>query len=479
MVIKIYNTLTRKKETFKPTTPGLLKIYVCGLTVYDNPHIGHAFSNIFYDVLINYFKHFHNYNILYIRNITDVGHLTEETMEDKIEKRAIERKMHPMELVYMYTKKMWENYDALLLDRPNIEPTATGHLIEMQDWIKQMLEEGFAYKTKKGNIYFDISKVPEYGKLANKKIDELEKDTRFETDPEKKNPHDFALWKIADEKHIMKWSSPWGVGFPGWHLECSIMSTKYLDDKFDIHGGAVDLVFPHHENERAQNYAHFKKEVVKYWVHTALLTINGKKMSKSLGNFITIDEYLKKHSPQALRYLKTSGHYRKPQDYSEQAIIDAEKTLEKINNFIQRLEMVDNNSSTESSIKQILETTKTNFSNAMDDDFNTPAAWANIHLLIKETNKLLDKNALTTQDAQNILEFLKKINLVFKVFTFKKEETQNKPKIKKEEIEKLIEKRNKLREQKKWEEADAIRAKFREKGIILFDDKNKTTWTYA
>ena len=487
MTIKLYNTLTRKKEVFKPINEKQLKMYVCGVTVYDDVHIGHAASYIYYDILLNYFKHFHNYDILYVRNITDVGHLTDDqdAGEDKVEKRARERKKHPMELVYTYTHRMWKSFDLLKLTRPNLEPFASGHILEMQEWIKKMLENGYAYNAN-GNIYFDITKFKEYGKFSKKNIEDLEKNTRFTNDPNKKNVSDFALWIKAAKNHILKWPSPWGEGYPGWHLECSVMGCKYLGDHFDIHGGGVEHVFPHHQNEIAQNYGYFEHKVVNYWVHSALLTVNGKKMGKSLGNSITIENFLKDHSAESLRYLISSGHYRKPQNYTDQSIVDAEKTLEKLNIFIKRIQNINSNKENETA-QQIIDTSINNFTKAMDDDLNTSGAWAEIHFMIKEINKALENKGISTKQSEQILDFLKKINLVFKVFCFKvfnknnectdKQENTN-AKIPKKEIEQLIQERKKLRDNKKWEASDAIRDKLKEKGIILFDGKNETTWAY-
>ena len=480
MTIKLYNTLTRKKENFKPVEKGKLKIYVCGVTVYDEVHLGHAMTYIYYDMLINYFKHFHNYDILYVRNITDVGHMTTDADggEDKIEKRATERKMHPMELVYKYTHSMWKSFDAINLTRPNLEPCASAHILEMQEWIKKMLKNGFAYEVN-GNVYYDISKFSEYGSFSNNNTEEMLKDTRFKNDEEKKHAGDFALWIRAQPEHILKWPSPWGEGYPGWHLECSVMGTKYLGDNFDIHGGGIEHLFPHHENEIAQNYGYFQKKVVNYWVHTALLMVEGQKMGKSKGNFITIQNFLKDHSFEALRYLILSGHYRKPQNYTEKAIEDSENAIERINNFILRLQEVKNEKENNFA-STIIENSIENFSKQMDDDLNTPAAYAEIFFLIKEINKLIDAEKLTIQDAEKILAFLKKVNLVFKVFTFVKAEEDGKKKNRMQEADILqaIKKREEARKNKKWEEADLIRMNLEKKGVALFDNKEGTTWRY-
>ncbi len=481
MTIKLYNTLTRKKEAFKPVEKGLLKIYVCGVTVYDDVHLGHAMSYIYYDLLINYFKIFHNYQIFYVRNITDVGHLTDDGLgdsgEDKMTKRARERKIHPMELAYKYSHRMWESFDKLKISRPNIEPQASAHVPEIIEWVKKLLENGFAYETKNG-IYYDVSKYSEYGSFSNRKIEDLLKDTRFKNDEEKKNPADFAVWIKAKPEHILKWNSPWGLGYPGWHMECSVMGNKYLGDVFDIHGGGIEHVFPHHENEIAQNFGCLNHKMVNYWVHTAMLSIDGKKMGKSLGNFITIEEFLKKNTAEELRYVFSTGHYRKPQNYTEQSIIDAKKTLQNLNNYIRRLQEIKQEKEMFYA-KEIIETSIFNFEKAMDDDLNTPNAWAQIFFLVKETNKLMDQEKLTREEASKILEFLKKANLVFKVLNFESNsENKVKNKMPVEEIEKLILKRQELRDSKKWEEADIIRINLKKKGVILFDSKEKTTWAF-
>ncbi len=481
MTIKLYNTLTRKKENFKPTLKGKLKIYVCGVTVYDDVHLGHAMSYIYYDMLINYFKYFHNYDVLYVRNITDVGHMTTDADggEDKIEKRASERKVHPMELVYKYTHKMWKSFDAINLTRPNLEPQASAHILEMQEWIKKMIKNGFAYEAN-GNVYYDISKFEDYGKFSNNNTEEMLKDTRFKNDEQKKHAGDFALWIKAEPKHILKWQSPWGEGYPGWHLECSVMGTKYLGNEFDIHGGGIEHLFPHHENEIAQNYGYFQKKVVNYWVHTALLMVDGQKMGKSKGNFITIEDFLKTHSSESLRYLVLSGHYRKPQNYTETSIKDSENAIERINNFILRLQEVKNEKETKFA-EAIIDNSIENFSKQMDDDLNTPAAFAEIFFLIKEINKLMDVDKVTVSETEKILEFLKKINLVFKIFTFIKKEDPHKPKknrMPELEILEQIKKRDELRNKKKWEDADVIRMNLQKKGVVLFDNKDGTTWRY-
>ena len=476
--MKLYNTLTRKKEKLKTIEDDLLKIYVCGVTIYDDVHLGHALSYTYYDILINYLKHFLGYEILYVRNITDVGHLTndEGTGEDKIEKRAKERKMHPAELVYKYSQRMWKYFDKLLLTRPNIEPYASAHIIEMQDWIKKMITNGFAYEIN-GNVYYDIKKFKDYYKFSNRKPEDLEQNTRFKNDTNKRNPQDFALWIKASPEHIMQWTSPWGKGYPGWHLECSVMSTKYLGEHFDIHGGGIEHLFPHHTNEIAQNYGYYQHKVVNYWVHTSMLNINGKKMGKSLGNFITVEDFLKEHSAQDFRLLISLGHYRKPQNYTTTSIDDSKKTVKKLNQFILRLQHVPHNIKNSKLADEIIENTKENFKKAMDDDLNTPQAWSSIFFLVKEINKLLDKDKISQNEGEIILSFLSKVNKVFKVFNFKNntEHTKN-TKIKKEEIEKLITERNKYREEKNYEKSDLIRLNLKNKGIILSDEGSKTTW---
>ena len=335
--LKVYNTLTRQKEVFEPLSPPHVGMYVCGPTVYGDPHLGHARSAIVFDIVFRYLKH-HGYKVRYVRNITDVGHLENDgdMGEDKIAKKARLEQLEPMEIVQIYTDQYHKNMAQLNLLNPSIEPRASGHIIEQIEMIQKLLKKDLAYEVK-GSIYFNVVAYDasnNYGKLSGRKIEELMKNTRkLEGQEDKKNPFDFALWKKAQPEHIMKWPSPWSLGFPGWHLECSVMGAKYLGTPFDIHGGGLDLLFPHHECEIAQSQAANDTDPVKYWLHNNMITINSQKMSKSLGNFITLDELFtgshnaleQAYSPMTVRFFILQAHYRGTLDFSNKALQAAEK----------------------------------------------------------------------------------------------------------------------------------------------------------
>ena len=337
MTLKIYNTLTKQKEIFIPFKKGRVGIYVCGPTVYDHPHIGHAKSYISFDVIVRYLRHL-GYKVRYVQNITDVGHLTDnaDAGEDKIEKRAKLEQVEPMELVEMYMRSYYEDMDALNNLRPDISPRATGHIPEQIELVEKLIDKGFAYEANQ-SVYFDVSKLKDYGKLSGRKLDEQESGARIEINPEKKHPADFALWKKAGAGHIMKWNSPWGVGFPGWHLECSVMSMKYLGETFDIHGGGIENVFPHHECEIAQSETANELPFARYWMHNNMVTVEGQKMGKSLGNFVTLKDAFKLFSPLTIRFFVLNTHYSSPIDYSNEALDAADKGLERLHNTIRNL----------------------------------------------------------------------------------------------------------------------------------------------
>ena len=378
--LTIYNTLSRKKELFEPINPPFVGLYVCGPTVYGDAHLGHARPAITFDLLFRYLK-FMGYRVRYVRNITDVGHLVNDADEgeDKIAKKAKLEQLEPMEVVQFYSNRYHKNMEQLNTLPPSIEPHASGHIIEQQELIKQIIENGFAYESE-GNIYFDVERYNQkyhYGKLSGRKIDELFANTReLSGQQEKRNPFDFALWKKASPEHIMRWPSPWGGGFPGWHLECSCMSQKYLGETFDIHGGGLDLQFPHHECEIAQNVAAQGHEAVKYWMHNNMVTINGQKMGKSLGNFITLDQLFtgdnnvleQAYSPMTVRFFILQAHYRSPLDFSNEALKAAEKGYERMMAAVSQLNRL--KVSNENTVD--IATLQTNCFEAMNDDLNTP-----------------------------------------------------------------------------------------------------------
>ena len=384
--LTIYNTLSRKKELFEPINPPFVGLYVCGPTVYGDAHLGHARPAITFDLLFRYLK-FMGYRVRYVRNITDVGHLVNDADEgeDKIAKKAKLEQLEPMEVVQFYSNRYHKNMEQLNTLPPSIEPHASGHIIEQQELIKQIIENGFAYESE-GNIYFDVERYNQkyhYGKLSGRKIDELFANTReLSGQQEKRNPFDFALWKKASPEHIMRWPSPWGVGFPGWHLECSCMSQKYLGETFDIHGGGLDLQFPHHECEIAQNVAAQGHEAVKYWMHNNMVTINGQKMGKSLGNFITLDQLFtgdnnvleQAYSPMTVRFFILQAHYRSPLDFSNEALKAAEKGYERMMAAVSQLNRL--KVSNENTVD--IATLQTNCFEAMNDDLNTPILIAHL-----------------------------------------------------------------------------------------------------
>ena len=484
MTLKIYNTLTRKKEVFTPFEEGRVGIYVCGPTVYDHPHIGHAKSYVSFDIVIRYLRYL-GYKVRYVQNITDVGHLTDnaDEGEDKIEKRAKLKKVEPMELVEMYMRSYYEDMDALNNLRPDISPRATGHIPEQIDLIKKLIDKEFAYVANQ-SVYFDVSKFKDYGKLSGRRLEDQEIGARVEVNPEKRHPADFALWKRAEPGHIMKWNSPWGVGFPGWHLECSVMSMKYLGETFDIHGGGIENVFPHHECEVAQSEAANELPFARYWMHNNMVTVDGQKMGKSLGNFVTLKDAFKKYSPLTIRFFILNTHYSSPIDYGDEALDAADKGIERLHNTIRNLrERLSSSEGTEGQDKwkTKLEKYGHDFEEAMNEDFNTAGAMAVLFNLTKEVNTLLSseekisKGVLSEIDSfyrtygGNVLGIIPE-----KTVQYGRDEEDIK--LKENLIKTLIDTRDELRASKNWELADKIRNKLSELGIIIEDKKEKAAW---
>ena len=409
--LHIYNTLTRKKEEFETITPGFVGMYVCGPTVYDHAHIGHAKSYISFDIIVRYLRYL-GFKVRYVQNITDVGHLESDADEgeDKLQKKARVEKIEPMEVAETYTRSFFEDMDKLGLIRPDISPRASGHITEQIEMIETLIKKDFAYEVN-GNVYFDVSKFKEYGKLSGRKVDEMEAGTRININDEKKNSVDFALWKKADESHIMKWNSPWGTGYPGWHIECSCMSNKYIGETIDIHGGGLENVFPHHECEIAQSEAANEKQFVKYWIHNNMVTVDGVKMGKSLGNSIGLKGAFNKYSPVTLRYFILTSHYRSKLDFSNEAITAAEKGLQKLSATILRMEKyltknLVENKDTDLQFKKYL----TEFEASMNDDFNTPQAIAALFNFLKVINSEMD-NSQDKCDTNKLEESLKVIQV--------------------------------------------------------------------
>ena len=485
MTLKIYNTLTRQRETFVPIEEGRVGIYVCGPTVYDHPHIGHAKSYVSFDIVVRYLRHL-GYKVRYVQNITDVGHLTDnaDAGEDKIEKRAKLEQVEPMELVEMYMRSYYEDMDALNNIRADISPRATGHIPEQIDLVSTLIDKGFAYESNQ-SVYFNVAKLEDYGKLSGRKLDEQESGARIEVNPEKKHPADFALWKKAGSDHIMKWNSPWGVGFPGWHLECSVMSMKYLGETFDIHGGGIENVFPHHECEIAQSETANGCSFARYWMHNNMVTVEGQKMGKSLGNFVTLKDAFKKFSPLTIRFFVLNTHYSSPINYSDEALEAAGTGLERLLNTIRSLrERMESSSGTEGQEiwKAKLEGYKKSFEEAMNEDFNTAEALAVLFNLSKEVNGLLSMDEDVSEGVLSEIDSFYRAygGDVLGIITEKTVPHDSGEagvyKMEDDLIKTLIDTRNELRDSKQWELADKVRDRLSELGIIIEDKKDKVAW---
>jgi cysteinyl-tRNA synthetase len=390
MSIQVHNVLPRQKEEFKPLDPDLVTMYVCGPTVYDYSHIGHAKTYVSFDVIVRYLR-FSGYRVRYVQNITDVGHLL-ETGEDRIMKGARRERIEPMEVVERYTRAYFEVMDALNVTRPDISPRASAHIPEQIEMIRQLVADGYAYEID-GSVYFSVEKFEEYGKLSGRRLEELEEGARVNVRDEKHHPADFALWKKAEPEHILRWPSPWGWGFPGWHIECSAMATKYLGETFDIHGGGIDNIFPHNECEIAQAEAATHKTFARYWLLTGSLTLDGVKMSKSLGNVLSISDALKQYSPEAIRYFILSSHYSNPIDFSHEAIEASAKGLERVLVPVRavRDRLRNAHESTDGvDFVAMLDQHRAALKAALDDNFNAPAAIGVLSQLTTDVNTLLN-----------------------------------------------------------------------------------------
>ncbi len=486
----IYNSLTRCKERFVPIHEGKVGMYVCGPTVYGEGHLGHARPAITFDVLFRYLTHL-GYKVRYVRNITDVGHLEHDadSGEDKIAKKARLEQLEPMEVVQHYLNSYHKSMEALNVLPPSIEPHASGHIIEQIEYVKKILESGYAYESN-GSVYFDVPKFNRdfhYGKLSGRNVDELLATTRvLDGQEEKRNPADFALWKKASPEHIMRWPSPWSDGFPGWHLECSTMGEKYLGTPFDIHGGGMDLMFPHHECEIAQSVAHNGKDSVHYWMHNNMITIAGKKMGKSLGNFITLNEFFtgshpmltQAYSPMTIRFFILQAQYRSTLDFSNEALQGAEKALARMLDGWRRLnELVP---SAESTID--VSGLRTKCYEALDDDLNTPIVIAHLFEACRLINQVNDGNAAATEADLNELKDIFKIFLVDilgvrtdLVGGADGETAAMKPF--EDAVNLLLEMRAKAKAEKDWATSDLIRNRLAEIGFDVKDTKDGFEWS--
>ncbi len=468
MGLKIYNTLTRNKDEFKPINDGNVGMYVCGPTVYGPTHVGHARSYIVFDLLYRYFL-YNGYKVKYVQNITDVGHLVGDGDEgdDKIQKKAIAEKLDPVAVAYKYENMYFDCMAKLNVLKPTISCRATGHIIEIIDAVKTLIEKGYAYVTDAGNVYYDVRKFNGYGKLSGRTLDDTVSGERIEVADDKRNPEDFALWKKADPTHLMKWPSPWGDGYPGWHIECSVMSRKYLGDTFDIHGGGMDNVFPHHECEIAQSEALTGKPFVNYFVHNNLITRNGQKMGKSLGNTVDLEELFEKYGPNFVRLYIVKNHYRSVLDFSDDQLEETRKTYEKFVNLVEITDEFKDLNISDSKYEDIDEI-KRRFLEAMDDDLNTAVAIAVLLELVKEANKAKDSDNNKLSYIRKVFDDLAGNMLGLKFETKEVSSNDNLDKL----VKSVIEVRNVFKANKQYEYSDLIRDKLKENGISIIDTKD-------
>jgi cysteinyl-tRNA synthetase len=485
MSLTLYNRLTRRKEEFRPIDDGFVTIYVCGPTIYDHAHIGHAKAYISFDVIVRYLRYL-GYKVRYVQNITDVGHLTDDADEgeDKILRQAAKDRVEPMELVETYMRSYFEDMDALNVVRPNISPRPSCHVTEQIQLAELLLEKGHAYEVN-GSIYFDVSSWPEYGKLSGRRVEELEEGARVAVNPEKRHPADFAVWKKAGKGHILRWPSPWGWGYPGWHVECSVMATKYLGQPFDIHGGGLENVFPHNECEIAQIEAATGESFCNYWLLNNMVTVDGVKMGKSLGNAITIKEMLARHGPMTLRFFVLSSHYRSPTDFSEGALDAAGRGLERLTGTVglvrERLRNAEGEG-VEPTWAAKLDEYKDRFEEGMNDDFNTPRAIATLFDLSREVNGLLNSGEPASQGTLVAIDSFyqslagEALGLRFDDLGGPGFASQADSDLVDGLIRILIDMRQQARQTRNWAQADAIRDRLTGMGVALEDGPEGTRW---
>jgi len=482
--LKINNSLTGEKELFKPLNDGFVGLYVCGPTVYSSVHLGNCRTFISFDMVYRYLKHL-GFKVRYVRNITDAGHLENdaEEGEDKIAKKARLEQLEPMEVVQRYTLDFHEVLNRFNNLPPSIEPTATGHIIEQIEMVKSIIDKGLAYESN-GSVYFDVEKYNEsehYGELSKRKIEDLMAGTRsLDGQDEKKSPLDFALWKNAKPEHIMKWPSPWGIGFPGWHLECSAMSTKYLGEQFDIHGGGMDLKFPHHECEIAQGTAATGKKPVRYWMHANMLTLNGKKMSKSTGNTLLPEELFsgnneaigKAYDPIIVRFFMMQAHYASTLDFSAEALDGAQKGFTRLMDAIELIDELNVSKETSLDVQALIQ----RFYDAMNDDFNTPILIAHLFEATKFIHQVAAGKATITAADKELLK--QEVNaFVFDILGLTSIKSNANDDSLDKVMELVLDMRNKARADKDWGTSDAIRDKLSEAKITVKDGKDGASWS--
>jgi cysteinyl-tRNA synthetase len=486
MSFTIYSTLSRKKETFEPINPPHVGMYVCGPTVYGDPHLGHARSAITFDLLFRYLK-FLGYKVRYVRNITDVGHLENDADagEDKLIKKARIEQLEPMEVAKYYTDRYHDMMDALNVSRPSIEPNASGHIIEQIAMVQQILDAGFAYIVN-GSVYFDVVKYNRqyrYGILSGRVIEDLLSTTRdnLEGQEEKRNSVDFALWKKAQPEHIMRWSSPWSEGFPGWHLECSAMGRKYLGEQFDIHGGGMDLLFPHHESEIAQSQIANGNTPCRYWMHNNMITVNGQKMGKSLGNSIMLEEFFtgnhklleQPYTPMTVRFFILQAHYRSTLDFSNDALQAAEKGLKRLMQAAKTLKNLQPSAVIDSDAMKNIET---ECYAALSDDLNSPIAISQLFEAVRIINSVADKkdqiNASDIEKLNNLFQ-----NVAFDILGLRDEQSGSQIELLDNLVKMILDLRQQSKDKKDWATSDNIRNQLTELGVVVKDTKDGTDYS--
>ena len=470
-MIKLYNTFTRRKEEFKPVVEGNVGMYVCGPTVYGMPHLGHAKSYINFDTIFRFFK-FLGYKVKYVQNITDVGHLVGDgdDGEDKIAKQAKLEKLDAYEIAYKYEVEYFNSMDKLNVLRPSISCRATGFVHDMIETVKDIVNKGYGYVTKEGNVYFDVRKYNAYGQLSNRKLDEAVSGERIEVATDKRNPEDFALWKAVDENTLMQWDSPWGKGCPGWHIECTTLGKKFLGEKFDIHGGGIDNIFPHHECECAQADVVNGHLPMNYFMHNGLVTVNGTKMGKSLGNFITLPDLFKKYDPMVVRFFILQFHYRSNVDFSDDGLNLANKQFEKITQVVNELRSKSAEVATQVTTPELQEIYN-GFVSAMSEDFNTPVAVVEFNKLIKAVSAALSSNNTSVYPELNLMVNSFAEDVFGLSFPKSSSVKENKAEAVPAEVSLLAQKRWEAKQNKNWTEADSLREQIKNFGYVVVDSK--------
>jgi cysteinyl-tRNA synthetase len=480
MALTVYNHLTRRKEEFRPVHEGAVHIYVCGPTVYDHAHIGHAKTYISFDTIVRYFRYL-GYQVRYVQNLTDVGHLL-DTGEDRILRGVRRERVDPMELVETYIRSYFEDMDALNVGRPNISPRPTCHITEQIELAQKLIETGHAYEAN-GSVYFDVSSWPQYGKLSGRRVEEQEEGARVQILAEKRHPADFAVWKAAEPGHILRWPSPWGWGYPGWHAECSVMATKYLGQPFDIHGGGLENIFPHNECEVAQTEAATGQPFCNYWLLNNMVTVDGIKMGKSLGNAIPLKELFKRHSSMTLRFFVLSSHYRSPIDFSEPALEAAARGLERLTSTVAavRDRLRDSrDDGADPEFMERLEGARSQFEEAMNDDFNSPRAIAALFDLGHDVNTHLNSRPASRATLESIDGAYRRMAEDALGIRLAEQAPGGAAQADQSRLDGvvriLLDMRQEARKTRDWARADTIRNRLAELGIALEDGSDGTRW---